>query len=372
MNPTKTILIMAGGTGGHIMPGLAVAQVLTDAGHRVVWLGGAGSVDNPSMESRLVPQYGYEFNSVAFGGVRGKGLSTKLLAPLRLLKALVQTRKVYQKVRPDVVLGMGGYITVPGGLTAKLTGIPIVLHEQNSIAGMSNQLLAKIARRVLTGFPDVFTQGEWVGNPVKQVIAEIAEPSTRFAARGGKLKLAVIGGSLGAQALNDVVPKAFALLDADVRPEVVHQSGEKQIEQLRANYAQAGVAADCRAFVDDMAKLYGDVDLVICRAGAMTVAELASAGVASVLVPFPHAVDDHQTSNAQLLVKAGAGVLMAQNELSAEKLADYLCGLTREQLLAQAVNARSVAKPNATVDVANVCLTVAGAKILNANVESEL
>ena len=332
MNPTKTILIMAGGTGGHIMPGLAVAQVLTDAGHRVVWLGGAGSVDNPSMESRLVPQYGYEFNSVAFGGVRGKGLSTKLLAPFRLLKALVQTRKVYQKVRPDVVLGMGGYITVPGGLTAKLTGIPIVLHEQNSIAGMSNQLLAKIARRVLTGFPEVFAQGEWVGNPVKQVIAE----------------------------------------NADVSPEVVHQSGEKQIEQLRANYAQAGVAADCRAFVDDMAKLYGEVDLVICRAGAMTVAELASAGVASVLVPFPHAVDDHQTTNAQLLVKAGAGVLMAQNELSAEKLADYLRGLTREQLLTQAVSARSVAKPNATVDVANVCLTVAGAKILNANVESEL
>ena len=284
------------------------------------------------MESRLVPQYGYEFNSVAFGGVRGKGLSTKLLAPLRLLKALVQTRKVYQKVRPDVVLGMGGYITVPGGLTAKLTGIPIVLHEQNSIAGMSNQLLAKIARRVLTGFPEVFAQGEWVGNPVKQVIAE----------------------------------------NADVSPEVVHQSGEKQIEQLRANYAQAGVAADCRAFVDDMAKLYGEVDLVICRAGAMTVAELASAGVASVLVPFPHAVDDHQTTNAQLLVKAGAGVLMAQNELSAEKLADYLRGLTREQLLTQAVSARSVAKPNATVDVANVCLTVAGAKILNANVESEL
>ena len=360
MSHSKTILIMAGGTGGHIMPGLAVAQVLSDAGHRVVWLGGAGGVGNPSMESRLVPQHGYEFHAVAFGGVRGKGVQTKLLAPFRLLKAMAQTRKVYQRVRPDVVLGMGGYITVPGGLTAKLMGVPIVLHEQNSIAGMSNQLLAKIAKRVLTGFPNVFEKGEWVGNPVKQVIANIAEPQARFAGRSGKLKLAVIGGSLGAQALNAVVPQALALIDEDVRPEVIHQSGEKQIEQLRANYAQAGVQGDCRAFIDDMAHLYSEVDLVICRAGAMTVAELASAGVASVLVPFPHAVDDHQTANAQLLVKAGAGVLMAQNELSAEKLADYLRGLTRADLLAQAVQARSVAKPNATADVAKVCLDVAG------------
>jgi UDP-N-acetylglucosamine--N-acetylmuramyl-(pentapeptide) pyrophosphoryl-undecaprenol N-acetylglucosamine transferase len=362
MSHSKTILIMAGGTGGHIMPGLAVAQALTDAGHTVAWLGGAGGVGNPSMESRLVSQHGYEFHAVVFGGVRGKGLQTKLLAPFRLLKAMAQTRKVYQRVRPDVVLGMGGYITVPGGLTAKLMGVPIVLHEQNSIAGMSNQLLAKIAKRVLMGFPNVFAKGVWVGNPVKQVIADITEPQARFAGRSGKLKLAVIGGSLGAQALNSVVPQALALIDEEVRPEVIHQSGEKQIEQLRANYAQAGVQGDCRAFIDDMAHLYSEVDLVICRAGAMTVAELASAGVASVLVPFPHAVDDHQTANAQLLVKAGAGVLMAQNELSAEKLADYLRGLTRADLLAQAVQARSVAKPNATADVAKICLAVAGVK----------
>ena len=208
----------------------------------------------------------------------------------------------------------------------------------------------------------MFAKGVWVGNPVKQVIADITEPQARFAGRSGKLKLAVIGGSLGAQALNSVVPQALALIDEEVRPEVIHQSGEKQIEQLRANYAQAGVQGDCRAFIDDMAHLYSEVDLVICRAGAMTVAELASAGVASVLVPFPHAVDDHQTANAQLLVKAGAGVLMAQNELSAEKLADYLRGLTRADLLAQAVQARSVAKPNATADVAKICLAVAGVK----------
>jgi UDP-N-acetylglucosamine--N-acetylmuramyl-(pentapeptide) pyrophosphoryl-undecaprenol N-acetylglucosamine transferase len=233
---------------------------------------------------------------------------------------------------------------------------------------MSNQLLAKIASRVLTGFPNVFAKGAWVGNPVKQVIAEIADPQTRFAGRDGKLKFAVIGGSLGAQALNRVVPQALALLSEEVRPEVIHQSGEKQIEQLRANYAQAGVQGDCRAFIDDMADLYANVDVVICRSGAMTVAELASAGVASVLVPFPHAVDDHQTTNAQLLVKVGAGILMAQSELTAEKLANYLRGLTRAQLLAQAIQARGVAKPNATVDVAKVCLTAAGSK----NIESEL
>ncbi len=357
-NSSKTILIMAGGTGGHIMPGLAVAQNLSAAGHRVVWLGGAGA----SMESRLVPQHGIEFHAVEFGGVRGKGLKTKLLAPLRLLKAIAQTRRVYQTVRPNVVLGMGGYITVPGGLTAKLTGIPIVLHEQNSIAGMSNKLLAKMARRVLTGFPEVFEQGEWVGNPVKSTIANLPEPQTRFDGRTGPLKVAVIGGSLGAQALNSVVPAALALMSEHERPQVTHQSGEKQIEQLRANYAQAGVDGECVAFIDDMANVYANADVLICRSGAMTVAELAAVGVASVLVPFPHAVDDHQTTNAQWLVKVGAAQLFAQADLDAKKLADYLRGISRETLLKQATNARMVAKPNATADVARVCLEVAGVK----------
>lgn len=354
----KTILIMAGGTGGHIMPGLAVAQALVEAGHKVSWLG--GSVE--SMEARLVPKYGYEFNSVDFSGVRGKGVKTLALAPFRLLKAIAQTRKVLQKVRPHVVLGMGGYITVPGGLTAKLTGVPIVLHEQNSIAGMSNKLLAKIASRILTGFPDVFDGGEWVGNPVKQVIADLPAPAERFAARHGALKLAVIGGSLGAQALNENVPKALALLSENERPEVVHQAGEKQIEALRQNYHNAAVSAQCVAFVDDMAALYRDVDLLICRAGAMTVSELAAAGVPSIMVPFPAAVDDHQTANAQLLVDAGAGQLLPQTELTPERLAEVLRGLNREQLRQQAVNARTVAKPDATADVAKVCLQVAGVR----------
>lgn len=354
----RTILIMAGGTGGHIMPGLAVAQALVDAGHKVSWLGGAAD----SMEARLVPKYGYEFNSVDFSGVRGKGLKTLVLAPFRLLKAIAQTRKVLQKVRPHAVLGMGGYITVPGGLTAKLTGIPIVLHEQNSIAGMSNKLLAKMASRILTGFPNVFEDGQWVGNPVKQMIADLPAPQERFAAREGQLKLAVIGGSLGAQALNENVPKALALLSENERPEVVHQAGEKQIDALRKNYQDAGVQAQCVPFVDDMAALYGNIDVLICRAGAMTVSELAAAGVPSIMVPFPAAVDDHQTANAKLLVDAGAGQLLPQTELTPEHLAKLLRGLNREQLGQQAVNARTVAKPNATADVAKVCLQVAGVR----------
>ena len=360
-NPTqtpKTVLIMAGGTGGHIMPGLAVAQALVEAGHKVSWLGGSAD----SMEARLVPKYGYEFNSVAFSGVRGKGLKTLVFAPFRLLKAIAQTRKVLQRVRPHVVLGMGGYITVPGGLTAKLTGVPIVLHEQNSIAGMSNKLLAKMASRILTGFPNVFENGEWVGNPVKQVISDLPAPQERFAGRDGRLKLAVIGGSLGAQALNQNVPKALALLSETERPEVIHQAGEKLIDALRQSYQQSSVTAQCVPFVDDMAALYRDVDVLICRAGAMTVSELAAAGVASIMVPFPAAVDDHQTANAKWLVEVGAGQLLPQTELTPERLAEMLRSLNREQLLDQAIHARSVAKPDATADVAQVCLQVAGVK----------
>lgn len=355
----KTIMIMAGGTGGHIMPGLAVAQVLTAQGHRVVWLGGAGD----TMEGRLVPQHGVALHTISFGGVRGKGLKTKLLAPIRLTQAIVQARKVVRAVQPDVVLGMGGYITVPGGIAAKWCGVPIVLHEQNSIAGMANKLLARIATRVLTGFPNVFTQGIWVGNPVKPEIAALGVPAQRYAARDASqpLRVAVIGGSLGAQALNERVPAALALMDVGQRPVVVHQSGEKQIDALRGYYQAAGVNAECVAFVKDMAQLYAQSDVVICRAGAMTVAELAAAGVASVLVPFPHAVDDHQTHNAQLLVDAGAGVLLAQQELSAERLAQLLHSMSREQLSKQATQARTVAKPNATDDVAKLCLDVASA-----------
>ena len=352
---SKRILIMAGGTGGHIMPGLAVAQELMSQGHSVEWLGGVAS----SMEARLVPEHGVTFHSVEFGGVRGKGVVTKLMAPVRLLKAVAQARALIKQVQPAVVLGMGGYITVPGGLAAKSAGVPIVLHEQNSIAGLSNKVLAKIARTVLTGFPNVFANGKWVGNPVKAAIANLPNPKVRFAEREGVLKIAVVGGSLGAQALNTLVPQALALLPVESRPTVTHQAGEKMIGDLQKNYAEAGVQASCVAFVQDMAALYRDVDVMVCRSGAMTVSELAAAGVASIMVPFPFAVDDHQTSNAKLLTDALAGVCIAQSQLTAQGLADELYALTREKLLRQAVQARTVAKPNATHDVAQACIDAA-------------
>jgi UDP-N-acetylglucosamine--N-acetylmuramyl-(pentapeptide) pyrophosphoryl-undecaprenol N-acetylglucosamine transferase len=353
----KTIMIMAGGTGGHIMPGLAVAHELMHQGHKVVWLGGVMG----SMEAKLVPQHGVEFNSVEFGGVRGKGWSTKLLFPFRLAKAVAQARAVIKQVRPDVVLGMGGYITVPGGLAAKMAGVPIVLHEQNSIVGLSNKLLAKIAQRVLSGFPNALPDAEWVGNPVKQAIVDVQGPDARYAAHTGAFKIAVVGGSLGAQALNTVVPQALALMPEATRPQVIHQAGEKMIAALRENYAQAGVSAECVPFINDMAALYAQVDVLICRSGAMTVSELAAAGVPSIMVPFPFAVDDHQTSNAKLLTDAGAGICIAQSSLTAQRLADELNRLTRDGLRVKAIQARTVAKPNATRDVARVCLDVAQA-----------
>jgi UDP-N-acetylglucosamine--N-acetylmuramyl-(pentapeptide) pyrophosphoryl-undecaprenol N-acetylglucosamine transferase len=353
----KTILIMAGGTGGHIIPGLAVAQELEKQGHRVAWLGGVAS----SMEARLVPQHKVAFHSVDFGGVRGKGVATKLLFPIRLLKAVRQARAVMSLVKPDVVLGMGGYITVPGGLAAKLAGVPIVLHEQNSIAGLSNKLLAKIAARVLSGFPNVLPNALWLGNPVKTEMTDLAKPEQRFKERAvdAPLRIAVVGGSLGAQALNTVVPQALAKLPAAQRPEVVHQAGEKMIDALNANYTQAGVSADCVPFIHDMAALYAGSDLLICRAGAMTISELAAAGVASILVPYPHAVDDHQTANTKLLTDVGAATCIAQRDLTPEWLANTLAGVTRESLLQQAQAAQTVAKPNATADVAKICLDAA-------------
>ena len=355
MNTKKTIIVMAGGTGGHIMPGLAVAQQLIDAGHKVEWLGGLPS----SMEARLVPQHGLTFHSVDFGGVRGKGVLTQLYAPIRLIQAMMQARSIMKKLNPDVVLGMGGYITVPGGLAAKSCGVPIVLHEQNSVAGLSNKLLAKIATTVITGFPNVFKNGLWLGNPVKASIAAILHPKLRFAQREGTLKVAVIGGSLGAQALNRLVPQALALLPPECKMAVVHQAGEKMLDDLRNNYALAQVEGECVPFVHDMAALYSEVDVVICRAGAMTVSELAVAGVASILVPFPSAVDDHQTSNAKLLTEVGAGICIQQNILTPQTLADVLYAMSREKLLAQSVAALGVAKPDATAQVAQACLDAA-------------
>ncbi|HLP98340.1 MAG TPA: undecaprenyldiphospho-muramoylpentapeptide beta-N-acetylglucosaminyltransferase [Sideroxyarcus sp.] len=352
---SRTILIMAGGTGGHIYPGLAVADALRAQGWNIVWLGAPGS-----MEAELVPKHGYPVAWVNFSGVRGKGLLRLLTLPFTLLRALWQSADAIFRHRPDVVLGMGGYITMPGGLMAALLRRPLVIHEQNSIAGMSNKLLAKLATRVLSGFPDVLKDTEWCGNPVRADIAALPAPQVRFAGRAGRLNVLVVGGSLGAKALNDALPQALAMLGEQERPQVLHQTGKKNFETVQQLYAKAGVSADIRAFVDDMADQYARADVVICRAGALTIAELAAAGAASVLVPFPFAVDDHQTHNARFLSEHGAAVLLPQKEMSAEKLAQQLRGLNREKLLAMAQAARSLAKPDATQQVAQVCISLAG------------
>jgi UDP-N-acetylglucosamine--N-acetylmuramyl-(pentapeptide) pyrophosphoryl-undecaprenol N-acetylglucosamine transferase len=352
---SRTVLIMAGGTGGHIYPGLAVADALHAQGWKVVWLGAPNS-----MEAELVPKHGYPLAWVNFTGVRGKGMLRLLNLPFTLLRALGQSADAIFRYRPDVVLGMGGYISMPGGLMAAILRRPLVIHEQNSIAGMSNKVLAKLATRVLSGFPGVLMRTEWCGNPVRADIAELPEPQTRYASRSGKLNVLVVGGSLGAQALNEALPKALAILSEQDRPSVLHQTGKKNLETVQKLYEQAGVKADIRAFLDDMANQYARADLVICRAGALTIAELAAAGVASVLIPLPIAVDDHQTHNARFLSEHGAAVLLPQKELSAEKLVQLLREMTREKLLSMAQAARSLAKPDATQQVAQVCVSLAG------------
>jgi UDP-N-acetylglucosamine--N-acetylmuramyl-(pentapeptide) pyrophosphoryl-undecaprenol N-acetylglucosamine transferase len=352
----RTILIMAGGTGGHIYPGLAVADALHAQGWKVVWLGAPNS-----MEADLVPKHGYPVAWVNFTGVRGKGLLRLLTLPFTLLRALAQSADAIFRYRPDVVLGMGGYITMPGGLMAALLRRPLLIHEQNSIAGMSNKLLSKFATRVLSGFPGVLKNTLWCGNPVRADIASIPEPQARYASRSGKLNVLVVGGSLGAQALNESLPKALALMSDEARPNVLHQTGKKHIESVRQLYAQAGVEADIRPYLEDMANQYAKADLVICRAGALTIAELAVAGVASILIPYPFAVDDHQSGNARFLSEQGASVLLVQKELSAETLAKLLREMSRERLLVMAQAARKLAKPEATQAVVKVCQELAAA-----------
>ncbi len=363
---SRTILIMAGGTGGHVFPALAVADYLRDKGWRVIWLG-----TKAGMEAKLVPEKGYEMVWLKFGGLRGKGLLRMALMPLMLLMAFYQSAVAIYRSRPEVVLGMGGYTAFPGGMMASLLAKPLIVHEQNSIAGLTNRVLACLADKVLVAFPAAFSgpkdkpipcqkvNSEWCGNPVRAEIAAMPVPQDRFASRSGKLRLLVVGGSLGAQALNETIPRALALLPEAERPEVVHQAGSKNFEALKGYYAEAEVKADVRDFIDDMAGLYAWCDLVVCRAGALTVSELAAAGVASVLVPYPHAVDDHQTTNGKFLSDNGAAVLLPQAQMNAERLAELLRDATREKLLAMAQAARSLAKPDATRRVAEVCMELA-------------
>ena len=350
---TKTLMVMAGGTGGHIMPGLAVAEHLRGQGWQIAWMG------NPDgMEAKLTAGRGYEMAWVNFTALRGKGLLRKLLLPLNLLRGFRQSWAQLGRIRPDVVLGMGGYISFPGGMMASLRGVPLLLHEQNSVAGLANKVLAGVADRVLTGFPGVMKKGQWVGNPVRPEIAALPAPTLRYAEREGPLRVLGVGGSLGAQALNEVLPKALALMAEDERPEVVHQAGEKHLPMLESLYLSAGVKANCVDFIKDMAGGYHWADLVICRAGALTVSELAAAGVASLLVPFPHAVDDHQTSNARFLSSAGAAILLPQEQLTPERLAE-IRNLSRNQLAQMAEKARELARPDATAVVARACAELA-------------
>jgi UDP-N-acetylglucosamine--N-acetylmuramyl-(pentapeptide) pyrophosphoryl-undecaprenol N-acetylglucosamine transferase len=350
----RTLLVMAGGTGGHIMPALAVADELRARGWHVVWLGGVEGLEN-----ELVPKRGYSIERVRFRGLRGKGVLRLLALPVSLALSCWQCARVVFRVRPDAVLGMGGYISFPGGLVAALLGRPLVLHEQNAIAGLANRVLAWFAQRRLAGFPRALRGADWCGNPVRREIASLPAPDARFAHRDGVLRLFVVGGSLGAQVLNEVVPQAVASFDAATRPQVRHQAGMKHLDALRGHYARAGVDAECVAFVDDMAAALGEADLVICRAGALTVAELSAAGVAAVLVPFPHAVDDHQTANARFLVDADAAVLLPQPELTPARLATLLAGFTRERLCEMARRARALARPDAARVVADACEAVA-------------
>ncbi len=347
---SKTALIMAGGTGGHIFPGLAVAHALRDRGWRVHWLGAPSS-----MESRLVPPQGFALELIDFSGVRGKGWKTLVLLPVRLLRAFWQSLQVLRRVQPQVIVGLGGYITFPAGIVAALMGKRLVLHEQNSVAGLANRLLAKVSSRVFTAFPAVLPQGQWVGNPLRANFLVQPGPAQRFAGRSGRLRVLIVGGSLGATALNTVVPKALALIAEDQRPEVIHQSGEKQIETLRANYAAAGVQATLTPFIDDTAQAFADADLVICRSGASTVTEIAAVGAAAVFVPFPSAVDDHQTLNAKFLVDHGAAWLLPQSELTPEVLAGLLQKTERIALVEHALQAKTLQKIGATDAVVAAC-----------------
>jgi UDP-N-acetylglucosamine--N-acetylmuramyl-(pentapeptide) pyrophosphoryl-undecaprenol N-acetylglucosamine transferase len=345
-----TILIMAGGTGGHVFPGLAVAEVLRARRWQVVWMG------NPAgMEASLVPRHGIPLRPVSIGGVRGKGWLTWVLLPLNLARACWQSLRALRDLRPSVVLGMGGYVAFPGGLMAALTRTPLVLHEQNSVAGLTNRLLARLARIVLVAFPGALPRARWCGNPVRDDVLALPEPAVRYSARRGPLRVLVVGGSLGAQALNAVLPRALARMAPAERPQVLHQSGRRHLEALSQAYQEAGVDAQVTGFIDDMAAAYGEADLVICRAGAMTVSEVAAAGVASLMVPFPHAVDDHQTGNARFLADRGAALLMPQSELTPERLADQISSMTRAHLQSMAESARRLSRPDAALEVAQAC-----------------
>ena len=352
-----TIMIMAGGTGGHVYPAMAVADYLKDHGWNVVWL----CTEN-GLENRLIEGKPYIKATITMRGVRGKGLLGWLLLPYKLAIAFKQSYHAIHQHKPNVVLGMGGFAAFPGGLMAKVLAKPLIIHEQNSVAGLTNKVLSLISNQTLAAFPSAFSNSATlVGNPVRLDITQQASPESRYNQRSGKLNMLIVGGSLGAAALNEVIPKALAGLSnvSNSQFNVIHQAGEKHIAALLANYKAANVQADAKAFINNMADMYAWADIVICRAGALTVAELACVGVASILVPYPFAVDDHQTSNAKYLSDASAAKLIAQSEFNVEKAIEILRGITREICLDMAIKAKKLAKPNATINVAKICMGAA-------------
>lgn len=357
----RTVLIMAGGTGGHVFPALAAARVLRERGFEPVWLG-----TKRGLEAKLVPPAQIEIEWISMSGLRGKGAATLLLAPFKVAMAIWQSLQVMRRRKPVVVLGAGGFVAGPGGVAAWLMRRPLVIHEQNAVAGMTNRMLSHFARRVLEAFPKSFPSGtpaEQVGNPVRREIAALAPPDQRFDSREGPLRMLIIGGSQGAAKLNATVPAALAAIDVASRPVVIHQAGERHIEVARQTYAKYGVKADVRAFINDMAEAYSWADVVVCRSGALTVSELAAAGLPAIFVPFAAAVDDHQTLNAKFLVDAQAGISIAERDLTPERLSQELNKMLsggREQLKAMAIRARSVAITDADVRLADACVAAAG------------
>jgi UDP-N-acetylglucosamine--N-acetylmuramyl-(pentapeptide) pyrophosphoryl-undecaprenol N-acetylglucosamine transferase len=333
-----------------------VAEALRAQNVPVVWLGADGG-----METRVVPAHAIALHTVAVSGLRGKGMAQRLKAPLMLVRSLHASMAIMRNLQPRSVLSMGGYVAGPAGVAAWLCGKPLLVHEQNRVAGFTNRMLAKIARRVLAGFADALPMAEWVGNPVRAAIANLATPVDRLGGRDGRMRLLVLGGSLGARALNLRLPEALAMMPEDERPEVIHQAGSRGIDEARKAYADAAIDATVEPFIDDMAASYAWADLVVCRAGALTIAELTAAGLGSLLVPFPHAVDDHQTRNAQTLVDAGAAELIQEHDLDTAVLASRLRALLgdRMRLMTMASAARGLAKPDAAATIARACIEVA-------------
>jgi UDP-N-acetylglucosamine--N-acetylmuramyl-(pentapeptide) pyrophosphoryl-undecaprenol N-acetylglucosamine transferase len=351
---------MAGGTGGHVFPALALARLLRDRSYEVVWLG-----TRLGIEARLVPAEGIPVEWISIGGLRGKGLATLLAAPFRLARAIHESARAVRRHRPLAVVGLGGFVAGPGGVAAWLLRRPLVIHEQNAVAGFTNRVLARLARDVLCGFPGAFDAAlgaRVTGNPVRREFFELPAPAARFAGRSGPIRLLVVGGSQGAARLNAVVPYAVARLAGSVRFEIRHQAGPRWLEAAQKSYADAGVTGAITPFIDDIADAYGWADLVVCRAGALTIAELAAAGVGAVLVPFPAAVDDHQTANARYLVRENAARLVPDRELTAERLANDLREMCagRDRLLAMAERARAAAQPRAAEALMEACLEAAG------------